>query len=228
MMPRCAEIDELIGPFALDALDPEERLLVLEHLSECRNHDTELAAHREVAALLPMAIEEMPPPSRLRGSLLREFESLKQAGLPQVAASRAPARRNFLDLFRRPAFSYGIVVVLMLAVTGLTVWNLSLRQDGSAVMARTTQQGNASLRMVYLPDERLAVLDLDLPALTPDRAYQAWQITPSGPASLGLVPGHGPTALSVDLSDASAIAISVEPAGGSLAPTTTPLLVTEL
>jgi anti-sigma-K factor RskA len=233
MTPRCEEIRELIGPFALDALEPEERLLVLEHLSECRDHDAELAEYREVTSLLPLATEDAPAPARLRSSLLGEFDRLQRpapvetVAQPQEAAAREP-RRGLLDFFRRPAFAYGFAAVLVLAMAGLTAWNLSLQDEDQPFVARTTEQGNNSLRMVYLPEEQLAVLNLDLPPLTSDRAYQAWQITGAGPVSLGLVSGGGPTAIRADLSNASAIAITVEPAGGSPTPTTTPMLVTEI
>jgi anti-sigma-K factor RskA len=234
MTLRCEEISEIIGPFALDALEPEERLLVLEHLSECREHDAELAEYREVTSLLPLAINDAAPPARLRSSILSEFDRLQgPAPVETVATPReAPApsepRAGLLDFFRRPVFAYGLAAALVLAIAGLTAWNLSLQDEDQPFVARTTQQGSNSLRMVYLPEEQVAILNLQLPPLTSDRAYQAWQITGAGPVSLGLVSGRGPTAIRADLSNASAIAITVEPAGGSAAPTTTPMLVTEI
>ena len=225
MMPRCEDIRELLGPFALDALEPDERLLVLEHLSECRIHDAELAELREVTSMLPLALEEIAPPARVRDSLLGEFNRLQQPAPPEPIP--AAQKRGVLDFIRRPAFAYGLAAVLVLAVAGLAAWNLSLQQEDDFV-ARTTQEGNNSLRMVYLPEEQLAVLNLELPVLTPAQAYQAWQITDAGPVSMGIVNGRGTTAVRADLSGASAIAITVEPAGGSAVPTTTPMLVTEI
>ena len=46
------EIEELIGAYALDAVDPDEREAVDGHLRECPRCRTELAGHLEVAALL--------------------------------------------------------------------------------------------------------------------------------------------------------------------------------
>ena len=61
--------------------------------------------------------------------------------------------------------------------------------------------------------------------------YQVWYVSPGGAASsAGFVP-TGPTSatlLSGDLSDAVAVGVTVEPAGGSPQPTTTPVLVMEL
>ena len=42
---------------------------------------------------------------------------------------------------------------------------------------------------------------------------------------MGIVTNQGRMAIEADLSDAVAIALSIEPAGGSAAPTSTPILV---
>jgi anti-sigma factor RsiW len=50
--PSEAEIEELLGAYALDALEPEERALVEEHLRTCVRCSAEVAHHHEVAGLL--------------------------------------------------------------------------------------------------------------------------------------------------------------------------------
>ena len=47
-----AELRELLGAFALDAVDNEEREAVERHLAECRPCRAEVAEHREVAAVM--------------------------------------------------------------------------------------------------------------------------------------------------------------------------------
>jgi len=74
----------------------------------------------------------------------------------------------------------------------------------------------------------VAVFDFALPPLPANQTYQAWQIAGGTPVSLGLMSGNaGIAAFEVDLSNASAVAISVEPAGGSTQPTNV-VLVSEL
>ena len=46
------EIEEMLGVYALDALDADERQEIDDHLASCPRCRAELAAHREVAALL--------------------------------------------------------------------------------------------------------------------------------------------------------------------------------
>jgi anti-sigma factor RsiW len=50
--PSDSEIEELLGAYALDALEPEERALVEEHLRTCVRCSAEVAHHHEVAGLL--------------------------------------------------------------------------------------------------------------------------------------------------------------------------------
>ena len=50
--PTEAEIEELLGAYALDALEPDEALMVEAHLSECVRCSAEVARHHEVAGLL--------------------------------------------------------------------------------------------------------------------------------------------------------------------------------
>ena len=47
-----AEIEELLGAYALDAVDPETAALVEQHLDECVRCAAEVAQHHEVAGLL--------------------------------------------------------------------------------------------------------------------------------------------------------------------------------
>jgi anti-sigma factor RsiW len=56
-----AEIEELLGAFALDAVEPDEAAEISEHLSGCPRCRAEVAAHREIAAMLGNAGDEAPP-----------------------------------------------------------------------------------------------------------------------------------------------------------------------
>jgi anti-sigma factor RsiW len=50
--PTEPEIEELLGAYALDALEPDERALVEAHLATCPRCAAEVAQHHEVAGLL--------------------------------------------------------------------------------------------------------------------------------------------------------------------------------
>ena len=83
-------------------------------------------------------------------------------------------------------------------------------------------------RLIYIGDESVALFELSLEELPAGRVYQAWGIYDDEPTSLGLLASRGLTAFNVDLEGASAVAISVEPAGGSNQPTTEPFVLVVL
>ncbi|HEY7270148.1 MAG TPA: anti-sigma factor, partial [Dehalococcoidia bacterium] len=130
---------------------------------------------------------------------------------------------------RRPQVGYALAAGLAVAVIGLAAWNLALSSNSDSVTVTTTQQGSMTLKVSYFHDQQVAVMDVTMPALPANQTYQAWMIDASGkPVSMGLMSNQGSFAFHTDLSDAKAIAISVEPQGGSPQPTTTPVLVQEL
>lgn len=90
-------------------------------------------------------------------------------------------------------------------------------------------------RLIYDPVTGSAVLVGDaLPPLPEDRAYQLWLINDAGPVSAGVLETTADGRVIHLLSQVvtadrfSAVAISVEPAAGSEAPTTTPIVVGEI
>ena len=75
--------------------------------------------------------------------------------------------------------------------------------------------------MTYLPDRDLAVLNFDMPALASGRTYQAWFIIDGKPVSLGVLSQNsGTVTFAANLDKAQAVALSIEPMGGSKTPTT--------
>jgi len=59
-VPEHREIQELLGVYALDAVDPETAAMVERHLAECVKCSAEVAQHHEVAGLLANSGGESP------------------------------------------------------------------------------------------------------------------------------------------------------------------------
>lgn len=234
----CQDAAEALAAHALDALPAGERLLLLEHLAECRDHDEELARDREVAGRLSLSLRPTAPPGRLRAALLEAFDREAALLQPQVApaaqepdalpapastdaVAAEPARQgSVLALLRQPALAYGIAAALLIAVVGLAAWNLSL-QDDARVLTTSAAGPGMSLRVSYYSNQQVAIFDLDMPPPAAGHVYQAWMISEGKPVSLGVLPSnHGRIAFAGDMSHAEAVAISLEPMGGSSQPTT--------
>jgi anti-sigma-K factor RskA len=224
----CDQANWLIAAYTTDSLVEEERCAFTAHLAECRLHDEELTAYRAVASRLPSALDPVQPPSQLRGNLLRSFDGLVNAPAePEDIVSTAPTRPGLFGFLRAPGFAYGLAAALAVAVIALAGLVLTQDSGGESVRQVANAADGGQLNLTYLPNRQVGVIDLSMPALPANRAYQAWQITASGPVSLGIVASRGTTAFSADLSRATNIAVTVEPAGGSAQPTTTPMLVTK-
>jgi anti-sigma-K factor RskA len=225
----CDDANEMLAAFAMNRLDRADQATVTHHLSDCRQHDAELVELRAMVGALPATVEEQNPPERLRRSLLQAFDRATSV-TARVSGHGAGSRSGLFGwLGRAPRPAYGLAAALAIAVIGLAAWNLSLRSASDAVTVRSIAEDGMSLRVVYLKDQQIAVLDVKMPSLGGNKAYQAWKIDNAGtPSSLGLVAESGSFAFHADLSDARAIAISVEPPGGSAQPTTAPVLVEEL
>jgi anti-sigma-K factor RskA len=227
----CEDANWLLAAYVTDSLADEERYAFAAHLVECRLHDPELNGYRTVASRLPSVINPVQAPSQLRSSLLSSFDVLVNAPrtqeAPQTVAVAAPGRSSLFGWLRAPGFAYGLAAALAVAVIALAGLAVTRGSGGENIRRVTNEADGGQLDLTYLPDNKLGVFDLNLPALASNRVYQAWQITDAGPVSLGLVAGQGATAFNADLSRATNIAITVEPAGGSPQPTTAPILVTK-
>ncbi|MCU0309523.1 MAG: anti-sigma factor [Acidimicrobiales bacterium] len=96
------EIEELLGAYALDAVDPDERRVVERHLLDCPRCRAELAGHLEVASWMAGggaaapdglwdriagALEERPPEMRLT---VADLDVARQAHGSAAAAPAAP------------------------------------------------------------------------------------------------------------------------------------------
>jgi hypothetical protein len=144
-----------------------------------------------------------------------------RAALDDVSA-RAATLASQLDAVRRDSASL-VRTVSVLSAPDLRRANLS--GQGAAAAATGRAFWSPSRGLVFTADS--------LPALDPGRAYQLWLVTSAAPlqaVSAGLLPidASGSTTLIADLPTrvpAVAVAVSVEPASGSAAPTTPPILI---
>ncbi len=154
---RHQEIEELLGAYALDAVDDAEQALVDEHLLACPKCRAELAEHREVTATLAHsgatapegiwerivdALEEPPPPMRVELRPLDDQGDLRQyfpAGStrpshpePPVAEAAYPDNVVVLPRRRQVALRVVATAAVLLSFTligGLVVHTLNQRDQ---------------------------------------------------------------------------------------------------
>lgn len=237
----------MTGSYALDALTETERAEVEEHLARCPACAEEARGLRETAARLAMAAT-IPPPPEMRARVLAAAPRARQ--LPPPSRNLLAMTGQRTGRRRRPLARAGLaaaITALAAAVAFLLVSQLStsrqLQQarasDGAiaAVLAAPDARiesapgtTGGTVTAVMSLRQREAVVTANLPVLPGTRVYQLWVMTAAGSArSAGLLasnsPGSPPALLADGVLPGDRLGVTVEPAGGTAQPTTTPVVV---
>lgn len=251
-MARDPELDELLGAYALHALEADEAARLEAYVASEPTARDELDRLRDAAAALGAGLqsEEDPPLlpwARLRADLFGDDPDRVElpgsaAGDPAPAVPQAPAVVTRLDQRRRRgvALRAAAVAAALVAAVGLTVAVAGRRADPTvADLASAAQERPGSLqgtltgpggtaRVVLGEDGRGYVVDVDLATLERGRAYQLWSLDGAAPVSLGVL-GAAPNAVAFTAAARPRkLAISVEPERGSVAPSAAPVLSGDL
>lgn len=133
------QISELLGAYALDAVDPEERDLVEAHLLSCARCRAEVADHREVASLLAHSGSDAPEGlwDRIAGTLEEAPPALQLPPIAELAPRREAAVRTGATtaagrsrwLPNRANLLVAAAAALVIAFLGVQVRNQDQRID---------------------------------------------------------------------------------------------------
>ncbi len=210
-----AELEELLGAYALDAVDRDEVLALEAHIPTCPKCSAELAAHREVAGLfaysgqkapdglwdrITASMQETPPELRLdriRPSMVTPEQFGASAADPlELDAARARRDRRRHDGRPRPwVMSIAAAAAIVVAVLGVEVAHLSNRVNNIGTHTKVVTASGPTMANVRhalaMPGSRKITLDALDGAKTTAHAV----ITASG---VGYVYGEKLTPLSSD------------------------------
>jgi anti-sigma-K factor RskA len=238
-----AEIESLLGAYALDAVDEDERAEVEAHLATCPRCRAEVAAHREVAAL--MANGSVVAPEGLWDRIADELSPELPASAPGAADLLAhlprPARlerrhpRAFVGAIALAAAVMVVVALLSLQVSNLTqqlhstksVVGISAAVDSALAHQHRTITLTAADRsedatvIIGSGDEGYWI-GSNLVQLPSSETYQLWTIVRGKLiVSLGVL-GPNPKAASAFrlAPDMGRLMVTIEPEGGTPGPTT--------
>jgi anti-sigma-K factor RskA len=217
---NCEEVEELIGAYALGALPVETLADIGEHLVSCANHP-EAAALKAVAASLAFAAPEQEPPPALKTRLMAAVRG------ETAEAPPAAERGGFFDRLRRwrpaRAVPYALAGALAVAVAALVVTNVGDSDERQPTTVALAGANNAQ-GVLHVLEDGVVIMEADgLEPLDSEQTYQVWGIRSGQPSSLDLLgparEGEVLHAMRADLSAFDAVAVTIEPAGGSIAPT---------
>jgi anti-sigma-K factor RskA len=221
------EIRLLIAPFALGALPADEEQAVRQHLLSCDECLAEADSYNETAGSLALAAEPVPLPEGFADRVLRRVEIDR----PAARGARESRRRSWLRPAAILSFA-GLAAAILVLALGLADLRRDLQLERQVTQALLSDDGlklaGAGARAAMVPtDDGSAFVVEGLGAAPEGRIYQLWLIDASGPASAGTFDVDGGRALlesGRSLEGVDAVAVTIEPAGGSRKPTTTPII----
>ena len=242
------EFDELSAGYAMNALTPEDQAAFEAARIAHPEWQQRVSEDHEIVASL--ADTTAIPPDRLRASLLSAIIQTPQEQIENgnefpelnVAPSTLPAiqpRHRARAWFALAAslalllvIGYGAVSLNQLVNRPAEV--IALDEIAAAADARTASADvgdSGSVTVRWSADAHRAVVEThQLPPIGDDQDFELWLVRADGPVSVGVFRSDDSRAtvlLDRDIQPGDAVAISIEPVGGSPtgAPTSDPIVV---
>jgi len=235
------EVVDLLGAYALDALEGDERAAVDFHAHQCRSCMDEIIDHREVAGLLTpgwakppeglwgkiaAALEEVPPPLNLAPVI-----AMKPGA--DVSSTALPRRRNVATGI---AATIAIAAVTVVGFLGFRVAddnrvlgklaigqhgeelqrsvNAALAEPQARKVSLRSEDGARAAEAVVLNDGTGYLVRSNLPALSADKTYQLWALVGTSRISVGVLGAEARLSSFKMDGNVWALAITEESAGG--------------
>ncbi|OXM68807.1 hypothetical protein CF165_12070 [Amycolatopsis vastitatis] len=242
----------LAGAFALDAVNDVERAEFARHLEQCESCTQEVAELRATAARLGAAMAEEPP-RYFKDRVMTAMHATRQ--LPPRTRPGSPDRhRRSVRAPRWAVLVAAAAAVVGLAAGGVFGGiALTQQQELQAAQSRldqAKQQFAPVAALLAAPDaktahgeaptgggvtvvlsrslNRVMVMDAGLPSQPGGKVYEAWLITgKDAPRSAGVIAAAADGGLVVadGVGSADKLAVSIEPAGGSVTGTPSEVLM---
>ena len=248
----------LAAPYALDALEPDERRRFEKHLRRCDRCAGEVRALSEDAVRLAWSTSAPAPPA-MRDRVLaavrttpqepapgRDASAVRPPHLPPhvwgtappPARARAPRLRPLFAPLATATAAAALVVAALIAVQAARTQDTLDAERAQAreiahVLAAPDARAAADrdargrgLSVIASASEGRAVVTLSGAGALPDtRVHQLWLMRPGArPRSLGLFDGDTPLVAEGLAKSATSLAVTVEPDGGSVRPTSAPVV----
>ena len=227
---------EMLPAHALSALDASEAQALNEHLAECAECRQDLANWEKTASALALDAKPMEPSPEVRQRIMNAVRAEKDGRVVPFASPR----RNVWTSFGSLGAIAAIILFVALIIGIVVLWqqNRALRQEnqlarllaepGSRLteLKGTPQATGAVAKLAYDKNGRALLVANGLPPAPQGKEYQLWYIVGRNPPVPGktFAPdnvGRGTLDDQVPKQalDSAVFAITLEPAGGSQAPT---------
>jgi anti-sigma-K factor RskA len=218
------ELDELLGAYALDAVDDDDRRRVENYLAVNPRAAAEVQAHREVATML--AFTGMDAPDDLWGRITEEISDQAPPPGPALASVMSldehPRRRRLASVAPWMMTAAAVLALVFVAVGQAddadapdeplaSAVEIARADRDSLVTTLVADGSEVSAEVVIDQDGHGYVIARDLPILSDEQTYQLWGVVENGDViSLGIFgPNPEIETFTVD-APVSALAITIE------------------
>jgi anti-sigma-K factor RskA len=228
-----ARWSEDVAAYLLGALDPEEMTEFERHLEGCERCRSEMRWLTAAVEALPEAVERQQPPPRVRERVMTEVRAdARAAGVDPAAAEGGVRRRLAAWLGRgsgslgwRPVAGIAALALVLVAFVGYEIGNV-----GGGTNTDTVVAGHApgiTAKVVRSGDNGELHL-ANVHQLPENRVLEAWlqrdgEVEPVKELFVPDGEGNASTTLG-NIGEVEAVLVTTEPAGGSKAPTSTPIV----
>jgi anti-sigma-K factor RskA len=239
--------EELREAYVLGALPEEDRREFEEYFAAYPERQAEIEELSAVAGLLALSPQEQEPSPELRRRIMGAVRA--EAAEADAVHPRA-GRRSWLAGLRETVGVRDLALAAAaMLVIGLFSWSMLLQGEVRDLQGRVqglqsqpqgpqmitlggagTKQG-ARVELVTLEGDRAVLMAENMPPVPEGKTYQIWVIRGDTPQPSGLFEPKGDSIAAVvekPVEGADAVAVTVEPEGGSKEPTTDPMLVGEV
>lgn len=232
---------ELLPAYALGSLDPDEHIVVSEHVQNCPVCAAELAAYQAVAAELALATTEILPLADLKHRLLARVQ--KQSS-PSPSQFQVPWWQRWPNFSQRTVLAGGVasfLLILVLIASNFLLWQRLTRLEMvahsggmRAIPLTGLASGAAGFVLIGADGQNGAFVVDALPTLQPNHQYQLWLLKNENRTSGAVFSvdeygyGGGRIRAPKNLFEYSGCDVSVEPVGGSSEPTGEKVLAGDL
>ena len=246
-MSEHEELEMSLAAWVLDAVSADEADEMRLHIEGCASCREATARMERASGALPLAVDEVRPPARLRERVLSAAAASRGTAVAPAPRRMEPRRPSkvtpppAMPRSRNPVFAAAAAVLLALLV-GVVAGDLLGRTavPPASAVARYTIVGSQELAgakasVIDLKSDGVALVDFTgLPQVQAGKVYEVWLITPSGradPAAVFVPDSNGSKVVLVNhsLSGYSVMAVTREAGpSGTDAPTEQPQMAGKL
>jgi len=233
-----SELLDLIPAYALEALEPDEKRQVEALLKSDAEAQQILAEYQDITNNLILATPARKAPAHLQDDLRKRLSANRPT--QTQAAPSVPSRSTRRMSIWIPLLAAAAILIIIVGVISYLnrdkakeLYDKIVATPDHLTMPIPDKDGNPIGEMVAYADGSQAVIRMTrMPVLQAGREFQLWLIDDSGAKSGGLFPFTQPDSnyyvivpLQKNVLAYKAFGVSVEPSGGSQAPSTTPIVL---